>query len=85
MPVITEPPKTAWVFRFQMYDVTNDCMHQSTRWGVREVIESLGGTVIGNGREILEQQVLPPHTDIKGLTPRNYDPDVLTGFQKIVK
>jgi hypothetical protein len=67
------------IYRFVLYDITSDSIHQSRRWGTRDAIERIGGEVlVDTGTEVNASAVI---SDIPGLTARDYSPPVHAAFQ----
>ena len=62
---------TVTVFRFELYDIKTDAYQVSRRWATREVIELLGGRLLGSGVDVDESHV---GGDIPGMTERDVDP-----------
>jgi hypothetical protein len=60
----------AVVYRFQTWDITNDCFQTSRRWAAKEAIERVGGQVISEGIEI-DDKFLGGEVD--GMTARGFD------------
>jgi hypothetical protein len=59
------------VFRFQTWDVSNDCYKLSRRLATREAIARIGGEPLGEGINI-DASLLG--TEIQGMTDRDFDP-----------
>jgi hypothetical protein len=71
------------VYRFRVYDVTNDEMKQSTRWGTAERIKEISGQIcLDTATEVDESEV---NSDIPGLTKRGWPGPQRPGFQTRVK
>jgi hypothetical protein len=72
------------IYRFRSYDIQNDQIKTSSRWGTREAIEVIarGEVIEESEREVDASSV---QSDILGMTERNYDPDRRTGFQTRVR
>ena len=67
------------IFRFHKYDITTDGVRISHRWGTRDGIANVGGTVIEDtGTEVDASLV---RSEIPGLTERDFQPNRRTGFQ----
>jgi hypothetical protein len=61
----------AIVYRFRMWDITNDCFKESARWATKEAIEHIGGESISAGVEV-DDGFLGHEVD--GMTARGFDP-----------
>lgn len=61
----------ATVYRFQAWDIVNDCFQRSSRWATKEAIDRARGEIIGEAAEI-EDRFLGP--EIVGMTARGFDP-----------
>jgi hypothetical protein len=71
------------IYRFRLYDVQNDGMTTSRRWGTREAIEQIvHGEVLEN--TAVEVDAGAVNSEIAGLTERDFDPHRRTGFQRQV-
>jgi hypothetical protein len=72
------------IYRFRSYDIQNDQIKTSSRWGTREAIEVIarGEVMEETEREVDASSV---QSDILGMTERNFDPDRRTGFQTKVR
>jgi len=72
------------IFCFEVWDVTNDEMCRSRRWGTREAIEEIahGRVLEETAREVDEAVV---KSDIWGFTERDFNPDRAPGFQARVR
>ena len=72
------------VFQFEIYDVINDVMHKSRRWGTREAIKNICcGRVLEN--TATEVDKLAVMSEIDGLTEIGFNPQKSEGFQTSVK
>jgi hypothetical protein len=71
------------VYRFRMYDISNDENRLSRRWATREAIERIGGEVLKNTATEVDCSVLGK--EIEGMTERNFDPRPRTSVQTQVK
>jgi len=68
------------VYRFTVYDVTNDESRVSRRWATREAIEWARGHALEETETEVESSVL----DSNGMTERGFDPHASKGFQRQV-
>jgi hypothetical protein len=57
------------IFPFSQFDISNDEMKASTRWGTEEAIKRICGIKRGMGLVVDESVVL---SDIEGLTERHF-------------
>ena len=63
---------TVTVYQFEKYDIASDGMLKSKRWGTREAIKTVGGSIIeGKSAEVDDVIV---RSDIQGMTARGHDP-----------
>lgn len=67
------------IYRFRKYDIGADEHQVSRRWGTREGIESVRGTVIEDTATEVDAAVVG--AEIPGLTERDFRPNPRTGFQ----
>jgi hypothetical protein len=67
------------IYRFSKYDIQNDGMQISRRWGTREAIERICGEVMEETATEVDASAVA--TGIEGLTVRGFDPHPRTGFQ----
>ena len=65
---------TVNVHRFRLYDINSDSYVVSRRWATRDVIEKLGGEIVGS--PAIEVDASAVASDIDGMTPPDYDPAV---------
>ena len=70
------------VYRFTVYDITNDEQRRSRRWGTRQAIEHARGQVLEDTAIEVDESVLG--REIEGMTDRNFDPHPRTEFQQQV-
>jgi hypothetical protein len=75
-------PMTVTVYRFTVYDITNDEQRTSRRWATREAIERVRGQVLEATATEVDPSVVG--AEIAGMTERNFDPHKSTGFQRAV-
>jgi hypothetical protein len=75
---------TVTVFQFSFYDINNDELRKSLRWGTKEAIEKVGGIVIPNSEKKVSHSVISTDSDLEGFTIRNYNPNPRAGFQQQV-
>lgn len=69
------------VYRFALYNIDNDEMQTSQRWGTKAAIAKIGAVMHeGSATEIDASDVNP-----EGLTERGFNPNKRTGFQDVVK
>jgi len=73
------------VYQFEMYDVHEDVLRISRRWGTIEGIKRIGGAAFGAAVEVDKAAVEPPMSDLAGLTAIGFDPHRGTGFPTSVK
>jgi hypothetical protein len=68
------------IYRFRSYDIHNDTMKTSSRWGTREAIKDIahGEILEDTGKEV---EALVVQSDILGMTERNFDPEPGLSFQ----
>ena len=62
------------VYQFQRYDITTDTWRTSRRWGTREAIEDLGGSLrilVDTATQVSELDI---RSDVPGLTQVGFDP-----------
>lgn len=87
MTVIATHGNTVDVFQFTVYSVSADNMQKSRRYGTKEAIEeTVGGKVLFESKRTIDRSIVEsPNTDIEGLTPIGFNPDVRTGFQTHVQ
>ena len=72
------------IYRFRVYDISNDNIRTSTRWGTREAIRDIAcGELLEDTEREVDASVI--ESDIQGMTERNYNPNRETGFQRNVK
>jgi hypothetical protein len=67
------------VYRFTVYDITNDEQRRSRRWATREAIKSVNGQVLEHTEVEVDPSVLG--REVEGMTERDFDPRPRTGFQ----
>ncbi|HUD54898.1 MAG TPA: hypothetical protein VMR02_06715 [Terracidiphilus sp.] len=73
------------VYHFEKYDLLNDHMRKSRRWGTREAIEKIHGHVPEDtATEVDESVVIADDISVSGLTSRDFDPHPRGGFQNSV-
>ena len=77
--VLTDKDKVT-IYRFQIYDITNDEMRESRRWGTRDGVKAVGGAVIENTGVKVDASAVGH--EIAGLTERNFNPRLRSGFQR---
>ncbi len=71
------------IYQFEIYDVQNDGMIKSRRWGSREAIEKIAhGKVLENTAIDVDESAIA--SDIHGLTERDFNPHKHQGFQTSV-
>lgn len=72
------------IYRFEVYDIARDECQRSRRWGTREAIERIRGTVIESTETQVDASAV--ESDIAGLTVRDFSPaPANTGFQTQVR
>jgi hypothetical protein len=67
------------IYRFTIYDITNDENKRSRRWGTREGIRAVCGVVIEDTAIEVDDGVVGG--EIEGLTERSFNPRPRTDFQ----
>jgi len=68
------------IYRFRSYDIHNDTMKTSSRWGTREAIKDIAhGEILENTGKEVEASVV--QSDILGMTERDFDPEPGLSFQ----
>lgn len=74
----------AIVYRFQTWDITNDCFQVSQRWATKDMIEQVQGEIVSQGVEIADSLL---GKEVPGMTARGIDPQnpPETGFQTRVR
>ena len=70
------------IYQFELYDIQNDGMYKSRRWGTREAIKNIYGKVREETAMEVDEKLVD--SDISGLTARDFNPNLLEGFQKQV-
>ncbi|HVA12650.1 MAG TPA: hypothetical protein VNF99_05340 [Stellaceae bacterium] len=63
---------TVNIHRFRLYDINSDSYRLSRRWATRDIIERLGGEIVGS--PALEVEASAVSSDIEGMTVPDYDP-----------
>jgi hypothetical protein len=63
---------TVKIHRFRLYDINSDSYRMSRRWATRDVIELLGGEIVGS--PAIEVDASAVSSDIEGMTILDYDP-----------
>ncbi len=63
---------TVKIHRFRLYDINSETFRISRRWATRDVIEKLGGEIIGSPAVEVDAAVVS--SDIEGMTIADYDP-----------
>jgi hypothetical protein len=71
------------VYRFSMYDILTDSERESRRWGTREAINRIGGTIVEATLINVDEALLG--SEIEGMTERGFNPSKAPGFQKQVR
>jgi hypothetical protein len=71
------------VYRFTKYDIASDNICKSRRYGTREAIERLCGTILEDTAAEVDASVLG--AEIDGLTSVGFDPYASSGFQREVR
>lgn len=73
------------VYQFEVYDVHNDGMKKSRRWGTRETIEK----IVAGSKLLLETETEVDESavssDVPGLTEIGFNPHKHDSFQTLVK
>ncbi|MGH7119098.1 MAG: hypothetical protein ACREFP_08950 [Acetobacteraceae bacterium] len=65
------------IYRFQVWDVLNDQVRTSHRWGTREAIHEIAhGRVLEETATEVDESVV--RSDIPGFTVRGFTPDLKT-------
>lgn len=87
MTIIATDGNEVDVFQFMVYSISADNMQKSRRYGTKEAIEkTVGGKVLFKSKCTIHRSIVEsPNTDIEGLTPIDFNPDVRTGFQTHVQ
>ncbi|WP_428484487.1 hypothetical protein [Rhodopila sp.] len=67
------------VYRFRLYDITNDDYHLSRRWGTREGIKAVCGMVLEDTETDIDIGLVGG--EVEGLTERDFNPHPRAGFQ----
>jgi hypothetical protein len=62
----------ALIYQFTMYDILTDSERKSRRWGTRESIDRIGGTIVEESAINVDDALL--WTEIDGMTERGFDP-----------
>ena len=70
------------IYRFAVWDTSNDDYKLSRRWGTREGIKKICGKVLENTELEINENVIG--TEIEGLTVRDFNPTPNTGIQSQV-
>jgi hypothetical protein len=65
---------TVNVHRFRLYDINSDSYVLSRRWATRDVIERLGGEIVGAPAVEVDASAVASESDIEGMTLPDYDP-----------
>jgi hypothetical protein len=60
------------IYQFSLYDVITDTVRLSQRWGTREHIEMIGGSIIESSAILVDSTCLV--SDLDGLTKIGFDP-----------
>jgi hypothetical protein len=71
------------VYRFTVYDITNDEQRVSRRWATREAIKRVCGQVLEDTEVEVDPSVLGREED--GMTERDFNPNPGTSFQQQVR
>ncbi len=72
------------IYRFRSYDIREDQIRTSRRWGTREAVKEIAcGEVIEDSA--IEVDATAIESDIPGMTVIGYDPERRTCFQQKVK
>jgi len=68
------------IYRFRSYDIHNDTMKTSSRWGTREAIRDIArGEILEETEREIDPLAL--QSDILGMTERDFDPEPGLSFQ----
>jgi hypothetical protein len=72
------------IYQFQSYDIREDAIVKSKRWGTEEAIREIacGQVLKDTGVEVDESVV---QSDIQGFTAIGFDPQPRRGFQTLVR
>ena len=70
------------VYQFEVYDITSDGYRKSRRWGTRESIESVHGTILDETATDVDASAVA--SDIAGMTARGFNPHAHVGPQRQV-
>lgn len=60
----------AIVYRFQTWDIANDCFQISRRCATKEIIERVRSEIISKGVEVADRFL---GAEVDGMTPRSFD------------
>jgi len=70
------------VYQFTMYDILTDTEREPRRWGTREAIDRIGGTVIEDPAVNIETPLLG--SEVEGMTERGFNPSRPSGSRKSI-
>ena len=73
---------TVRIYQFTIYDISNDNLKKSRRWGTREAIARIGGSVLEETGVEVDASVLGRQMD--GLSEIGFNPRAHTGLQNQV-
>ena len=72
------------IYQFTLYDVSNDTVCTSRRWGTKEAIQVIAkGTVLLDTAIQVDESLVK--SDIVGMTERDFNPHWNQGFQRTVR
>jgi hypothetical protein len=74
--------ETVTVYRVQVYDVTTDDFRLSRRMATPEGAVKMGGEIIGATAVVVPVSALEAGEE---WTPRDFNPNAATGFQRQIK